>query len=217
MAAPASESSFKLFSQRSNIPASIAKYPSRFPIHASFWEPRLRAEKSTFSGLVAIVLCKAIVSAIFRPMGPEVDNGLWSDGFPVTRSTVSTVGRKPITLLKAPGFRSEPMKSLPSATGSICAPSALAAPPLDPPAVSFGFQALPVGPKIGLYDWEPKPNSGTLVLPMNMAPAARSLAAKVLSWSAIRSANIGEPLVWRSPATGCKSFTACGMPCIQPR
>ena len=47
-------------------------------------------------------------------------------------------GRKPTMLLNAAGLRSEPIMSLPSATGTICSASAAAAPPLLPPAVRSG-------------------------------------------------------------------------------
>jgi hypothetical protein len=56
------------------------------------------------------------------------------------------VGRKPTTLLKLPGFRSEPPRSLPLTIGSMPVASATAAPPLDPPAVrrvSYGFSVVP--------------------------------------------------------------------------
>ena len=47
-------------------------------------------------------------------------------------------GRNPKTLLNAAGLRSEPIMSLPSATGSMRNASAAAAPPLLPPAVLLG-------------------------------------------------------------------------------
>ena len=66
--------------------------------------------------------------------------------------------------------------SLPSATGSMRAASAAAAPPLEPPAVFDVFQGLSVGPNTSLKVCEPRPNSGTLVLPTRIAPAARTLS-----------------------------------------
>ena len=48
-------------------------------------------------------------------------------------------GRKPNTLFQPAGLRSEPPKSLPSATGSKRNASAAAAPPLLPPAVRRGL------------------------------------------------------------------------------
>jgi hypothetical protein len=49
--------------------------------------------------------------------------------------TRPTVGRSPTTLLKLPGFLSDPPMSLPSAIGSMPVASATAAPPLEPPAL----------------------------------------------------------------------------------
>ena len=43
-------------------------------------------------------------------------------------------GRRPSTLFQAGGLRSEPKKSLPSATGNIRRATATDAPPLLPPA-----------------------------------------------------------------------------------
>jgi hypothetical protein len=77
-------------------------------------------------------------------------------------------------LQKAAGLDSEPPRSLPSAMGSIRLARAAAAPPLLPPADfdrSHGFR---VTPNTSLNVYEPVPNSGVLVLPMMIAPAARS-------------------------------------------
>jgi hypothetical protein len=63
--------------------------------------------------------------------------------------------------------------SLPSAIGTMPQASATAAPPLEPPHVlvmSYGFS---VRPETSLNVWEPAPNSGVLLLPSVMAPAAR--------------------------------------------
>ena len=49
---------------------------------------------------------------------------------------------------------------------------ATAAPPLEPPQVSARFQGLRVAPKTALKVFAPAPNSGVLVLPTMMAPAA---------------------------------------------
>jgi hypothetical protein len=52
--------------------------------------------------------------------------------------------------------------------------SATAAPPLEPPHVRAGFQGLRVAPKTALKVLPPAPNSGVLVFPTTMAPAALS-------------------------------------------
>ena len=63
--------------------------------------------------------------------------------------------------------------SVPSARGSMPHATATAAPPLLPPQVrpvAYGFR---VAPNTGLKVCEPAPNSGVLVFPMTIAPAAR--------------------------------------------
>ena len=82
--------------------------------------------------------------------------------------------RKPTTLQKLAGLRSEPPVSLPSAIGNMPHASATAAPPLLPPQVLVVSYGLSVAPKTRLKVCEPAPNSGVLVLPMVIAPAARS-------------------------------------------
>ena len=69
-------------------------------------------------------------------------------------------------------MRRLPIESLPSATGSMRVASATAAPPLLPPAERVGSKALRVAPNTSLKVCEPRPNSGVLVLPMTMQPAA---------------------------------------------
>ena len=80
--------------------------------------------------------------------------------------------RKPTTPQKAAGVRSEPPVSEPWASGPIPVASATAAPPLEPPQVSAGFHGLRVAPNTALKVLPPAPNSGVLVLPTTMAPAA---------------------------------------------
>ena len=103
------------------------------------------------------------------------------------------LGRMPKMLFHAAGLRSEPMKSEPSATGSRRCASATAAPPLEPPALTLESQALPVAPNSVLKVCEPKPNSGMLVLPMTMQPAAFMRAVIRLSCAATASFSSGLP------------------------
>ena len=73
-------------------------------------------------------------------------------------------------------MRMEPPPSDPVARGTMPAASAAAAPPDEPPApldVSNGFR---VGPKMALVVFPIQPNSGVLVLPTTMQPAALSRA-----------------------------------------
>src|SRR5947208_3498755 len=58
------------------------------------------------------------------------------------RDTRPSVGLSPTTPQQAAGWRMEPARSLPSASGPSPAASAAAAPPLDPPGVRPRFHGL---------------------------------------------------------------------------
>ena len=92
----------------------------------------------------------------------------------MSRGTRPGDGLKPTTLQKLAGLRSEPPRSVPSASGSMPHASATAAPPLLPPHVFVRSYGLRVAPNSALNVCEPAPNSGVFVLPMMMAPARRS-------------------------------------------
>ena len=111
-------------------------------------------------------------SATWRAIGPATSRGSNS----TARGHIGTRPgdvRKPTTLHQDAGLRSEPPTSVPSANGSMPHATATAAPPLLPPQVRSGAQGLRVAPKTRLKVCEPAANSGVLVLPMTMAPAAR--------------------------------------------
>ncbi len=73
-------------------------------------------------------------SATLRASGPTTLSG--HQGRPDGQfGTRPGEPRKPTTLLKLPGLRSEPPRSLPSAIGTMPQASATAAPPLLPPQV----------------------------------------------------------------------------------
>src|SRR6185437_12465268 len=84
--------------------------------------------------------------------------------------------RKPTTPQNEAGRRSEPPRSEPWASGPRPVASATAPPPVEPPEVSAGFHGLRVAPKTALKVLAPAPNSGVLVLPTTIAPAALSRA-----------------------------------------
>jgi hypothetical protein len=126
-------------------------------------------------------------------------------------------GRSPTTPQNDAGLRSDPPMSEPSASGTMSAASAHAAPPLEPPAERVGSTGLSVVPKIVLNVWEPAANSGTFVFPSGTAPAARIRATTSSSSSGTWSANSGEPYVVRHPATSWVSLNAKGSPCNGPR
>src|ERR671917_2686851 len=162
----------------------------------------------------AIADSTSATSATVRPIGPCTD----SCDHPIAAGQVGTrpgVGRSPTTLQNAAGLRSDPPKSLPSATGTNPAASAAAAPPLEPPADSPCRYGLCVTPKIGLNVCEPAANSGTFVLPIRTVPAARSRATTSSSSSGTVSAS-GEPQVVRMPPVAWLSLCATGSPCSGP-
>ena len=77
--------------------------------------------------------------------------------------------------------------SEPVHTGSMFVASAAADPPDEPPGLSVGSNGLPVAPHTKLREFAPAPNSGTLVLPTTIAPAARTRATIALSRSGTKS------------------------------
>ena len=125
-------------------------------------------------------------------------------------------GRKPTTLQKPAGLRSDPPRSLPSAIGSIPEASAAAAPPLLPPHVFVRSYGLRVAPNTALNVCDPAPSSGVLVLPMVMAPAARSRSTMSASASGTKCSNARHPKVVRMPFVHVRSLWATGSPCSGP-
>ncbi len=122
------------------------------------------------------------------------------------------VVRKPTTPQKAAGVLSEPPRSEPWAMGPMPVASATAPPPLDPPHVSAGFQGLRVAPNTALKVLPPAPNSGVLVFPATMAPAALSRWTMSASSSGTWCSKIVDPHVVRMPLVGVKSLMETGMP-----
>ena len=90
--------------------------------------------------------------------------------------------------------------------------SAAAEPPLEPPAVRARSHGLRVAPNTALTVLGPNANSGVLVLPSTMAPAARSRWTTSASSSGTWSSKSLEPWVVRMPAVGVTSLMATGTP-----
>src|SRR2546427_12892971 len=90
----------------------------------------------------------------------------------------------PTTPLHAAGMRVDPPPSVATASGAMPLATATAAPPLEPPLERSALQALRVRPNKGESVRHLVPNSGVVVLPIRMAPAARSRATATASWSA---------------------------------
>src|SRR5262249_40551084 len=76
------------------------------------------------------------------------------------------------------GLRIEPPPSPACATGVMCAATAAAAPPLDPPHERATSHGLRVGPYAAGSVVSQMPSSGTLVRPTTTKPAARSFATR---------------------------------------
>ena len=129
-----------------------------------------------------ITLSNNATSSTVRAMGPCTLRPIHtlSLGHAGTRPSD---GRRPTTLQKLAGLRSEPPRSLPSASGTMPQASATAAPPLDPPHVFVASYGLRVRPNTVLNVCEPAPNSGVLLLPIVMAPAARTRSTSSASSS----------------------------------
>ena len=85
-------------------------------------------------------------------------------------------------------MRSEPPRSVPSASAIMPVASAAAPPPVEPPEVSAGFHGLRVGPNTVFHVLAPAANSGVLVLPMTTAPARRRRSTTTASASGTWSA-----------------------------
>ena len=126
------------------------------------------------------------------------------------------LGRKPTQLLHAAGERKEPPISLPSAMHTMPL-IRLATPPPPLPLVVFSrFHGLRVRPKIVLLVIPPDAQSGVLLLPNIMAPAAFSRATTKSSCVGICLAKCSLPRVVRRPRVAKTSFTAIGRPCNGP-
>ena len=61
---------------------------------------------------------------------------------------------------------------------------------------------------------EPSPNSGTLVLPMMIEPAAFMRSTMMASAAGTKSLKMREPCVVRMPLVAARSLIACGKPCM---
>ena len=90
--------------------------------------------------------------------------------------------------------------------------SAAAEPPLEPPAVRARFQGLRVAPKTAFTVLGPNANSGVLVLPITIAPAARRRSTTSASSSGTWLSKSLEPCVVRMPFVGVTSLMATGTP-----
>ena len=117
-----------------------------------------------------------------------------------------------------PARAPSPAPSVPRPSGPSPAATAAAAPPDEPPEVRSKFHGLRVVPKEGPSVSPFTPNSGVVVLPMMIAPAARSRATSTLSRAAGDSLARKSPSRGRvgTPATSTRSLICTGTPCSGP-
>ena len=126
-------------------------------------------------------------------------------------------GRKPTTLQKLAGLRSEPPRSLPSAIGTIPVASATAAAAAAPPAGLRDVVRIARRAEQGVETSATRPRTrGTLVLPIVIAPAARSRSTISASASGTNRSNSRDPKVVRMPFVHVRSLWATGSPCNGP-
>src|SRR5579883_1863932 len=124
---------------------------------------------------------KSAASRTERASGPLVAKPAHASPIAGAIETRPRDGLMPTRPQQAAGIRIEPPPSLPSAIEFIPAARETAAPPLEPPAVYCGFHGLrAVGHKPPSVTGRP-PNSGIVVLPSRMPPAAAMRDA--YSWS----------------------------------
>src|SRR5699024_4705918 len=132
------------------------------------------------------------------------------------RGTRPKVGLSATVPVKDAGMRTEPPPSVPTDQVPIPRPTAAAAPPLEPPAVSPGSQGLPVAPCRRLSVTPFQANSGVVFLPRKTDPAARRRATEGASAAhgpdsslSMLPRRVGQPQVSRmslmpigTPSTG---------------
>src|SRR5947207_3071387 len=120
------------------------------------------------------------------------------------------VGLKPYTPQNAAGLIVEPAVWLPSASGTMLAPTAAAEPLEEPPGVCSGFHGLRVLPG------EKYAHSVVTVLPRITAPAARSILTTTASSRGVRPACSAQPFSVGMSPVSMMSLIPTGTPCSAP-
>ena len=121
-------------------------------------------------------------------------------------------GLRPNRPQNAAGMRIDPAPSVPSATPHSPAAAAAPDPPLDPPGVRSSAHGLRVTPKAGVSVNGQIVSSGTFVLPMTTAPAARRRRTTSASRGRGVRSEASVPRAVASPATSVSSLIATGTP-----
>ncbi len=127
------------------------------------------------------------------------------------------VGLRPVSPQNAAGVRIDPPPSVPVASGTSPAARAAPEPPDEPPGDHSRPQGLRVGPNTSLSVHPWNANSGMLVLPSTIAPAAiiRSTVISLRSAGG-RSSIVREPKFVTFPARSVLSLTRSGRPASGP-
>src|SRR5215467_14276384 len=146
-----------------------------------------------------MVMNSSAASAMVRAIGPACDSdGAAECGHTGTRPNWPLMPANPVRLH---GMRIEPPASVPSPNGVTPAATEAAAPALEPPGVLPRFHGLRVIPCSGQSPTALQPNSLVVVLPMMIAPAARSRSTTGASAAATFFAMVRDPSVNGAPAT----------------
>src|SRR4029450_9487279 len=119
--------------------------------------------------------------------------------------------------LKALGNRIDPPPSVPIDSGDSPAATATPDPPLEPPDVRVRSQGFTDSSDTRLTARPYIPNSGVLVLPTRIAPAARARAHTVESSSGTQSSYSREACVVRTSFVTTRSLIDNGRPWRGPR
>ena len=119
-----------------------------------------------------------------------------------SRAMMPLVGLSPYRPVKAAGMRAEPPPSEAVASGVMPAAMAAAEPPLEPPGDHSAAHGFTVSPYKRFAVNPSKQNSGTLVLPMGMAPAARNRTTPRLSRRAEAHRPAAASLGWWADRPG---------------
>ena len=149
-----------------------------------------------------------------------------------SRLTRPRVGLIPTTMLAVPGLRIDPDVSVPTATVTRLAATAIPEPELDPPGVNTGRPSLKgasgLGSSRGSYGLKPYPPSGlypdgmfvemkfansvSVAFPRMMAPASLSFCVMNASSGGTDPASEGDPAVVGMSSVSTLSFRRTGMP-----
>src|SRR5262249_18540559 len=165
------------------------------------------------SGRAITVIMRA-ASATVRVIGPRCATE--AKGLGGQAGTRPKLALKPTIPVKLAGIRMEPPPSVPICKAPMPQAAATAAPPLEPPGGSAGFQGLRAMQVRGLSVPPFQPNSGVVVLPSSPAPDSLSRATAGASAEAGSAGVVREPRMVGQPLARTRSLTVAGTPSTGP-